>query len=304
MDAATPPASSAPVSTAHAERRGIILITLSALVWSTGGMIVRFIGVEDSWTIVFWRSLFASLFLLGFMLLRDGPRGTLALIRGMGGPGVAVGLCLGTSSVCFVLAVSYTTVANVILINAGVPLLAALISWIVYRRHIDMVTWGAILAVLAGVAIMVSDSLTTDRSPIGDILGIVVALAFSVATVITREYSGIRMTPAAFLGAVVAFLVASVLAGGYAVSTPDLALLVCFGAFHLALGLALFVTGARLVPAALAALIGTLETILAPIWVWIVHNEVPTSLTLVGGGVVFAALMVHILIGYLRPRQA
>ena len=59
-------------------RRGVLLVAGSAIVWSFGGAIARFLAVHDSWTIVFWRSIFAVLFLLGFMLWRDGPRGTIA----------------------------------------------------------------------------------------------------------------------------------------------------------------------------------------------------------------------------------
>jgi len=101
------------------ERRGVLLVFLSALSWSFGGAIARFLEVQDSWAIIFWRSLWASLFLLGFMLLRDGGRGTLRLFSGMGWPGIAVGLCFATASSSFVVALAYTTVANILLMQAG-----------------------------------------------------------------------------------------------------------------------------------------------------------------------------------------
>ena len=81
-----------------------------------------------------------------------------------------------------------------------------------------------------------------------------------------------------------------------------MAFLFAFGVLNLGVGLAFFATGARLVPAAMAALLGTFEPILGPIWVWLVHSEVPSARTIVGGTVVVTALLVHI--GLEFKRQA
>lgn len=279
---------------AREERTGLVLVFLSALFWSFGGAIGRFIEAGDSWTVVFWRSVWAAAFLLAFMLWRDGARGTVTLFRSMGLPGLAVSLCFATASTSFVVALAYTTVANILLMQAGVPLLAALIAWAVFRETVSLATWGAIAAVIAGVAIMVSESFEGEVSPIGDGLALLIAIAFATATVITRRFSHVRMTPANCLGTMLACTLAATQADAFAVSAPDMAYLFAFGAINLGLGLALFATGARLVPAAFAALLGTFETLLGPVWVWLVHAEVPSTRTLVGGGVVFVALMVHI----------
>ena len=289
--------------TAHAPRReerlGFLLVFLSALIWSFGGAIARFISVDDSWTTVFWRSVWAAAFLVAFMLWRDGGRGMIALFRGMGLPGLVVALCFATASTCFVVALGYTTVANIVLMQAGVPLIAALIGWIAFRERVSGITWAAIAAVIAGVAIMVSDSFGGRVSPVGDGLALLIAFAFSTATVVTRRFAHVRMTPATCTGTIIAAAFAATQASSFAVG---LAWLFAFGALNLGLGLALFATGARLIPAAFAALLGTFETILGPIWVWLIHAEVPSARTIVGGGVVFAALLVHI--GLEFKRQA
>src|SRR5436190_22125928 len=103
-------------------RRGIFLVAASAIVWSFGGAIARFLHVDNSWTIVFWRSAFAAAFLLLFTLVRDGPRGTLALFLGMGSAGIGVALCFATASTVFIVALEHTTVANILLMQAGGPL--------------------------------------------------------------------------------------------------------------------------------------------------------------------------------------
>jgi drug/metabolite transporter (DMT)-like permease len=288
---------------AHESRNGILLVAGSALFWSFGGTIARFLTVQDSWTVVFWRSIFAALFLLGFMLWRDGPRGTVNLFRNMGWWGVAVALCFGTASSAFVIALAHTTVANILLIQAGVPLIAALLTWILFHEKISTSTWLAIAAVIAGVAIMVSESFSGKVSPLGDGLALLIAVAFAVATVITRRHSNVKMAPAVCLAVTLAAINAAFLSGTYLVSATDFAWLFAFGAINLGLGLAMFVTGARLLPAALAALIGTLEPVLGPIWVWLVHHEVPSERTLMGGAVVFLALLTHLYLDWKRQRR-
>ena len=284
-----------PVPERTGERLGVILVAASAIAWSFGGTIARFLSVTDSWTIVFWRSFFATLFLLAFMLVRDGPRGTLALFRGMGLAGLAVAICFATASSSFVVALAHTTVANILLIQAGVPLIAALLAWTLFREHISIATWGAIAAVIFGVGVMVSDTFAGRVSPLGDGLALLITIAFATATVITRRHAEIRMTPAVCLGTAIAACLSAALAGGDAAGPLDFALLFAFGALNLGFGLALFVTGARLIPAALAALIGTLEPVLGPIWVWLMNGEVPSDRTVLGGAIVLLALLVHLL---------
>jgi drug/metabolite transporter (DMT)-like permease len=272
-------------------------------VWSIGGTISRFLSVTDSWTVVLWRSIFASLFLLGFMLWRDGLRGTIALFPNMGVWGVLVALCFATASSAFVIALAHTTVANILLIQAGVPLIAALLSWILFHEKVSLSTWAAIAAVIAGVAIMVSETFTGKVSPLGDGLALLIAVAFAIATVITRRHSNVQMAPAVCLAVTLAAINAAFQCGTYAVSTTDLAWLFAFGAINLGAGLAMFTTGARLIPAALAALIGTLEPVLGPIWVWAVHHEVPSNRTLLGGAVVFLALLTHLYLDWQKQRR-
>lgn len=285
------------------ERIGALLVFLSALMWSLGGTIARFIETPDSWTVVFWRSLWAAVFLLVFMAWRDGLRGTLKLFRAMGLPGLLVAICFATASTAFVVALAYTTVANILLMQAGVPLLAALFAWLLFRERVAVATWVAIVAVISGVAIMVSESLGGVVSPVGDGLALLIAVVFSIATVITRRFAHVRMTPATCLGTMLAAAFAASQASVLAVLPRDMGFLFAFGAINLGLGLACFATGARLIPAAIAALIGTFETLLGPIWVWLIHAEVPSFRTIVGGAVIFAALLAHLGLEFKRQSR-
>lgn len=275
-------------------RRGALLVFGSAAIWSFGGAIARFLSVTDSWTVVFWRSFFAAAFLLGFMLWRQGWRGTGQLFGAMGLAGVGVALCFATASTSFVVALAHTTVANILLMQAGVPLIAALMAFVLFRERISAGTWLAIAAVLLGVGIMVSGSIAGQVSPVGDGLALLIAVVFAGATVITRRHADVAMMPAVCLGTVIAACVAATLGTNFRINAIDTGLLFLFGALNLGLGMALFVTGVRLLPSALAALIGTAEPVLGPVWVWLVHGEVPGARTLIGGTVVFVALLAHL----------
>ncbi len=217
------------------------------------------------------------------------------MFRYMGWPGLAVALCFATASTSFIVALKYTSVANILLIQAGVPLIAALIAWIIFREKVSGPTWLAIAVVIAGVGVMVSESFTGEVSPIGDSLALLIAFCFATATVITRRYAHVRMAPAVCTGTIIAAIFSGAMASSLATSSYDTGLLFVFGALNLGLGLALFVTGARLLPSPIAALIGTAEPMLGPLWVWIFLNEVPTRLTLIGGGIILIALIAHLL---------
>ena len=288
------PSSHEPARAARDERLGFALVFLAAFCWSLGGMFARFIEADDSWTVIFWRSFWAASVLAAFMLWRDGVGGTVRLFRSMGLPGLAVAACFAIATSSFVIALSYTTVANILLIQAGAPLFAALIAFVLFGERVSGPTWIAIVAVIAGVAVMVSDSLGGGVSAIGDGLALLIVMVFSIATVLTRRFAHVRMTPAMCLGTATAGLIAATQAGTLAVSAYDMGFLFLFGAVNLGLGLAFFATGARMIAAAYAALLATFETLLGPVWVWLVHAEVPSGRTMIGGAIVFTALLVHI----------
>lgn len=276
------------------EKTGALMVFGSAFFWSFGGAIARYLAMPDAWAVIFWRCLFASVFLLIFMLMRDGGRGTLALFRQMGWPGGLVATSFTIATTCFIVAINYTTVANVVLIQAGVPLIAALMSWIFYRERIRPFTWAAIMTVIAGVAIMMSQSLTSAISPVGDALALMIALVFAATTVLTRRHPHVRMTPAACVGGFVAALIASTQAITLAVTPAELGILYVFGVFNLGLGMVLFVSGARLIPSALAALLGTAETMLGPVWVAIFDGEIPDIRAIIGGTLILSALIAYL----------
>ncbi|MDY0882699.1 DMT family transporter [Dongia soli] len=274
-------------NSAAIHRQGSLLVAAAALCWSTGGLIARFI-TADSWTQVCWRGGFSAAALLIFLLWREG-RNIGTVIRTQGLPGLAVALCFSAASICFIIALRHTTVATILVIQSTAPLIAGIIAWLWMRETISVVKAMAMLLALGGVSVMVSrHDMAAD--PSGLLLSAVIAFSLAIATVITRRFQHIRMTPACCLSGVIMAVVGAVLGAPLETDSANIALLFLFGAGQLAVGLICFSFGARLIPASEAALIGLLECILGPVWVFLFLGENPGIHAVIGGLMVLGAV--------------
>lgn len=267
------------------------MVAGAAIVWSTGGLIVRHVEA-DAWTIVFWRGLFASLTLLLYLGVRDG-RNMLALFRSLGWGGLGVAVCFGTASLSFVIALQHTSVAIILFVQSAAPLVAGVLAWLWLGERMTWVKVSAMLMALVGVGIAVSDQGDASGDFIGIALSLVIMICFALATVLVRRFSHVRMTPATCLSAFWLVAVGGTLGSPASVDGTELMLLFLFGACQLGIGFILFTTGARLIPAGEAILLSLLESILAPIWVWVwpTLHEYPGDYALIGGALVIAAVV-------------
>lgn len=291
------------IETANAQthRRGVLLVAAAAICWSTGGLIARFITV-DSWTQVCWRGGFSAACLLAFLLWRDG-RQTWPLFRQQGLPGLVVALCFSAASISFIIALRHTTVATILVIQSTAPLIAGLIAFLWMREPISLTRGLAMLLALAGVTVMVSQH-DMAADPAGLLLAAVIACSLAVATVVTRRFRQIRMTPACCLSGLIMAVVGAALGNAAETDALNIGLLFLFGAGQLAVGLICFSFGARLIPAGEAALIGLLECILGPIWVLVFLGENPGFYAVVGGALVVTAVAWNIIAESRRMQRA
>jgi drug/metabolite transporter (DMT)-like permease len=266
------------------------MVAGAATVWSTGGLIVRHVEA-DAWTIVFWRGAFAAFTLLLYMAVRDG-RNIVALFRNLGLGGLGVAICFGTASSSFVVALQHTSVATILFLQSASPLVAGVLAWLWLGERMTWIKALAMLLALVGVAITVSDQ-EANGDTLGVVLSIVIMIAFAFATVLVRRFSHIRMTPATCLSSFWLVAIGGTLGSPASVDGIELVLLFLFGACQLGIGFILFTTGARLIPAGEAILLSLLESILAPIWVWVwpTLHEYPGDRALIGGALVIAAVI-------------
>jgi drug/metabolite transporter (DMT)-like permease len=279
-------------------RRGALLVACAAVCWSSGALIVRLVGTSP-WTTSLWRSLFATLF-LALVLWVVWGRGSFGEWRKP--PVVGVAACMATSSTCFIFSLAHTSVANTLILMSTGPYLAGLLGWMLLGERVPWRTWLTMGLALAGVVIMVSGS-AGRGAIVGDVLALGMAGSFAVTTVIIRRHPDLDMAPAAALATALTCLVALPLATPLEAAGRDVALLAIFGAGQYGIGFLLFLGGARVIPVAETTLIAMLETVLGPVWVWLVLDERPGAAALTGGALVVAALVANSLADLL-PRRA
>jgi len=280
--------------TSRAQHRlGIACVTASAAAWSLGGLFTRLVSV-DSWTMVAWRGLFGAASLAAVLLaLRE--RALWRRLRAMPPVGWLFVLQSALGMICYLGALRHTSVANVAVIYATAPFLAAALGWLLLRERPARSAVAASVAALIGVTVMVG---TGSRGGwLGDLLAFGMTFSMAFATVAVRSFPQLPIPLTACFSSLLSALLAWPFGAPRAVSAHDLALLALFGAINFGLGLPLFVMGARRLPAIESALIGALDAPLAPLWVWLACNEVPAAGTLFGGALVFAAVGLHLYLG-------
>lgn len=270
-------------------RRGALLVAGAALAWSSAGLIAR-AATTDPWTTLFWRSVFACVFLVIYIGLRD-RRGAVRAFRQLGLPGLGVAVSFGTSMMCFIIALEKTAVANVLIFQAAAPFVAAILAWVWLGERVSICSALAILATIMGIVVMVSDSIEKGRI-LGDLLSAVMGVSFAVMIVLARRHRDVPMTAATCLATAITAIVSLPFAT-FILSSADFTLLALFGVGQMGLGLVMFTSGVRLIPAADAGLITVLEVILAPIWVWLAFGENPGPRAFIGATIVLFAVIAH-----------
>ena len=267
---------------------GALLVAAACLCWSSGGILVRLLDL-DAIVIVFWRSLFMALAVASGLLIGYGRRAP-AVITGVGWPGLLSGALLSSTFIGYILSLSYTQVANTMILMSASPLVAAVLAHLLLKERLGRATAYAIGLAMIGIAVMFSHGIAAGNL-LGDVFGLLVALTFGANIVVLRRWRGIDMVPATMLGGLISAAMTAPWALGVPVDRIDLFILATLGFFQLGLGLFLFVRGSRKLRAAELGLLTLLETVLAPLWVWIGIGEAPSTAALLGGSIVLAAVI-------------
>jgi drug/metabolite transporter (DMT)-like permease len=270
----------------HDVRRGRLYVTLAAVAWSTAGLFQRELTVNLA-TQLAGRAFFAVLGILVFIAFAERGRFVRSFLD-IGRAGLAIAVLMAASSGAFIAALNYTTVANVLFLQALAPVLAAIFGTFVGER-VSRRTWIATAIAIAGVALMVGGP--SRPSALGFGLSLFMSVSFAGTIVITRHQRHVSMAPATCLSQVLVFVCAAPFASASGIGGKDLLLLIGLGVTQIGLGLIFLSIGARLIPAAEVGLITLLEIVLGPLWVWIFLGEQPSATTLAGGAVVLAAVV-------------
>ncbi|MEJ1934711.1 DMT family transporter [Nostoc sp. NIES-2111] len=273
--------------------RGSVLVGVATAIWASGGLFTRLLPF-DLWTIVFWRGVFAVVFVGAYVTRLSNPAALLAPVKS-GLDGVIVMLCSAATIILFPAAFLFTSVANAFTILAALPFVTALIAWFWIGERPSLSTTLASLIALAGLLIMVGPH--QGGPTIGDVLALLGTLTQAVMVVAVRRNPHIDMVPMAFGAVVLSVIVSLPLATQiWDLGARDYLVAAGFGLGPMALGMMLYIIGSSLIPAALSALISTMEAPLGALWAWIGVGEVPPRATLVGGAIVFASVVGKLLI--------
>ncbi len=283
-------------------RTGVICLVSATFFTSLAGILVRLVEAAGGWQILFYRSLAFVAAMLLFIAVRHRGR-TLTAFASGGGAGWVVTVSLTAAFILFIFALLETTVANVVFTVSLSPFFAALFAWLAMREKVAPATLVAMALSLVGIGLMFGDGLASGTA-LGNLLALGCSLCYSTALVAMRKGRSVDMIPAICLAGVGSAIIAALVAADLTISRHDLGIAVVLGVVQLALQYVLVATGTRYVPAAEVALIGRLTLIMAPLWVWVFVDEVPSALSLVGGAVVLLAVTGQGVFALRRARRA
>lgn len=297
-------------------------MVIVTLMWSIAGVVSRQLESAARFEVTFWRSAFTALSLLVILpMWRSADRASGATL-----PVVAVqsillrhwgilansrtfwvsGVCWATMFTAFMLALTFTSVANVLVIMAAGPLFTALVARVFIGQRLPWRTWAAIVAAGLGIVYMYGSQMWAaftdpDANASGLVLGSLASLCVPIAgainwTVVQRSQQqgqSIDLVPSVLVGALLSAAATLPLALPFAATAADIAWLALLGLFQLAIPCALAVVCARALKAPEVSLLALLEVIFGIVWAWLWANETPGREVLLGGSVVIGALLIN-----------
>ena len=281
--------------------RAVVLMMLCALLWSTAGVVTRHLESARSFEITFWRSFFTVLSLLVILPLFKG-RAVFAQMRQGRSPLWLSGFCWSVMFTAFMVALTLTTVANVLVTLALGPLLTALVARIFTSHRIPARTWLAIALAGVGIVWMYGGQADLSAQLTGTLVAVLVPIAAACNWTVVQHGQAqgkkIDLIPAVLVGAVISSVVTLPLAWPLATTLHDIGLLGLLGLTQLAIPCVLSVWCASVLKAPEIALLALLEIIFGIMLVWAGAGEAPGASVLYGGALVIGALVMNEMLGW------
>ena len=268
---------------------GYILCLLGGFFLSWGGLIIRSFETNDFWQILLIRSFFFIIALILFLIFTY-KKNTVEVIKKSGLPAVIAGLFLSLSFVAYIVAMSKTTVANVVFIISTQTIFLAIFGLLFLNEKINLKGLMSILLAFLGMVVMVGDSIN-QGTLFGNIVAFAIPINFTILVMIIRKFPDLDMVPAIFYSGIFSGIYGLFLASNFTFSSNDIFMGFLLGVPQLAFGFICVTIGTKTTKAVTVGLLMLLETIFAPIWVWIFLNEVPPSSVFLGGTIIILAVI-------------
>jgi len=271
--------------------KGLLITACGVLIISPDGLLTRLI-TTDHWTMIFWRALFLS-FSMWLLLGFAHPNRVWRQYKTLRGPGLLMVGAYSMGTISFIFAITHTSVANTLIILSTTPLFAAIIGYFLLHEKVQRRTMIVILLVSIGIAVIASGSTAQKGYLIGDLVAILGSFFLAFGFSFVRRFPGISSFAAISSSGLLTALLILPLAAPLSVSLADMGYLLIMGLYVLPIGTALIFLGPRYVPAPEVGLLLLLESILGPVWVWLVLGEQPGNSTLLGGVIVISTLAIN-----------
>ncbi len=268
---------------------GYILLLFGGFCLSWGGFIIRSFEEASIWQILFLRSFFFLLALIAFLLVTY-KKNTFNIIKESGIPGLLGGFVLSFSFVAFVVAMSNTTVANVVFIISTQTMFLAIFGYFYLNEKVSSIGLISILLAMSGIIIMVGDSIS-GGSLFGNIVALAIPINFAILVMIIRKNTKVDMVPAIFYSGIFSLIYGFFLAESFEFTKHDLWMGFLLGVPQLAISFICITIGSRTVESATVGILMLMETLCAPLWVWLFLNEIPPISVFIGGAVIISAII-------------
>ena len=217
-------------------------------------------------------------------------KNTIKILKDAGLPAVLGGLVMSLSFIAFVVAMTNTTVANVVFIISTQTMFLAIFGYFYLKEKVSLVSFISILLAMSGITVMIGDSLSSG-SFFGNLVALAIPINFSILVMIIRKNKNLDMVPAIFYSGIFSVIYGLILSESFVFTGHDILMGFLLGVPQLAFGFICITIGSRSTPSTTIGLLMLSETLCAPIWVWLFLNEIPPLSVFIGGSIIILAII-------------
>ena len=272
------------------QKKGMLMAFTAVMFLTPDSLFIRLANVS-SWNLIFYRGFIPfSLVFIGLLMVYKNN--LIKKVFSTGWHGVSYAFAFSVTNITFVISIENTNVANTLIMIALAPMLSAVLSFIFLKEVPDKKTWIAIVITTLSVVYIFYDAIDAGDL-LGNALGLLTALGLAICAVIARSAKKIDLVPAAMFGKLLVALIAFYFADNLNLKGNDLTIVPLMCVMCVAIPFVLVTIAPRYITAAEVNLFFLLETILGPIWVWLVISEQPSFETIIGGSIIFVTIACH-----------
>ena len=272
------------------QKKGSLMAFVAVMFITPDSLFIRLSNVE-TWSLVFYRGIIPFVLVFIGMLIIYRLK-FFNLLRSNGYYGLAYVLTFSVTNIAFVVSIQNTNVANTLIMIATAPMLSAILGSFFLKENPDKKTWIAIFITFFSALFIFYDSIKLGNF-FGDILGFVAAMGLAVGAVIIRSAKRYNLVPSAVVGKLIIALFAMFFVKDYSLNNNDIYIVPLMCVMCVAIPFVLVTIAPRFITAAEVNLFFLLETIIGPIWVWLIIKEQPSPETIVGGAIIVLTIATH-----------